>query len=188
MQAIAAYCFRIIFPGILLLLIAGILPVGCDGSGGISNQDRIVLSSAFDFTTATTRGYQFAEARYVEFPASDGSVPDIIIENFKKVDDLPQPGFTSPSNSNGFALVGEFGSLTASEDFYQSYDAFDTSLTLSPTTDTVRPYQVFVLRTVLDQYVKIHVRSISNIQDMSGEYVEVSIDYYHQDDGSASFP
>jgi hypothetical protein len=178
---------RLGFNALLILLL---MVVSCETGGGGDGEGRIVLSSIFDYESSKTRGFNFEEEQFMEFPAATATSPqpDIIIETYKRVDAPPKPGFTSPGNENGFALLGVFDDLTTSEDFYNNYLEVDTSLTLNSSTDTVRLYQVWILRTALGNYAKLLVRDIRNYDDMAGEYMEVTVDYHYRDDGTPRFP
>lgn len=173
-----------------ILTALSLLTMACERNINPGGEGQIVLSSLFNYETSTTLGFSFDSEEFTAFTSTTpvGLQPDIIIETFKRVDAPPKPGFTSPSNDNGFALLGEFDDLAASEDFFNAYTEADSTRSLDPTTDTVRLYQVYLLQTKQDNFVKLLVRDIENFDNMSGEYIEVTIDYNYQGDGTPRFP
>ncbi len=174
---------RKIFFILLLVLLAS-----CDPPGNDENRGQVVLSSAFDFNNSTIYGYNFELKTFTQFPSSLDQVPDIIVDKYTRVNGDILPGFDTPGNNNGFALVSESGSLAESVEFFDAYREFDTGLALSPTTDTVWAYQVWVLKTSQDKFVKLNIRDIRILHNVAGDYTEVSLDYYYQDDGTPVFP
>jgi len=150
---------------------------------------QVVISSAFNFEDASVFGYNFELGKQTRYPSIGEPLPDIIVDQFRLLDGTVKPGFTSPANTNGFALAGEFDALKTSKEFYENaLDTFDVNADFSPSSDTVREFQVWVLKTTLNKYVKLHVRQIWTEEDVTGQYIEVMIDYYYQPDGSATFP
>ena len=150
---------------------------------------QVVISSAFNFDDYSVDGFNFELGERTRFPSVGEPLPDIIVDNFRLLDGSVKPGFSSPANSNGFALAGEFNDLKLSLDYFENrLDTFDINADFSPSSDTVREFQVWVLKTTLNKYAKLHVREIWTEDDVTGTYVEVMIDYYYQPDGSATFP
>ena len=150
---------------------------------------QVLVSSAFNFEDASVYGYNFDLAKSTRYPSIGQPLPDIIVDQFRLLDGSVKPGFSSPANSNGFALAGEFGSLGDSYDYFEKeLTSFDENAAFSPSSDTVREYQVYVLKTTLNKYVKLHVRQIWTVDDVTGKHVEVMLDYYYQPDGTANFP
>lgn len=150
---------------------------------------QVVISSAFNFEDASVFGYNFELDKHTRYPSVGEPLPDVIVDQFRLLDGTVKPGFTSPANTNGFALAGEFNTLKESLDFYENeLDSFDINADFSPSSDTVREFQVWVLKTTLNKYAKLHVREIWTEDDAAGQYIEVMVDYYYQPDGSATFP
>lgn len=160
----------------------------CDPPGNDEDRGQIILSSAFDFNNSTIHGYIFELKSYTPFPSGPDPVPDIILDKYTRVSGEILPGFNSPSNNNGFALISESGSLAESVEFFESYHEFDVDLPLIPSTDTVRKYQVWVLKTGQDKFVKLNIKDTRVLNSVGGDYIEVSLDYYYQDDGTPVFP
>lgn len=155
----------------------------------VRNNGQVTVSSKFNFDDASVYGYNFELGESTRFPAADDPAPDVIVEHYRLLDGSVKPKFTSPSNPFGFALAGEFGELTTSLAFFNdSLLSADPSVTYAPSTDTVRKYQVWVLKSSLERYAKIHVRDIAVVADAAGDHLEVLIDYSYQPDGSTDFP
>lgn len=171
----------------ILYILFLVVIVSCDPSNNDENRGQLVLSSAFDFNNATIHGYNFELKSFTQFPSGLDPVPDIIVDKFTLLNGDILPGFTSPENNNGFALISESGSLAESLSFFEDYGEFDTSLPLVSTTDTIRTYQVWVLKTRQDKYVKLNIRDIRILNNAGGDYIEVSLDYYYQDDETPVF-
>jgi hypothetical protein len=150
---------------------------------------QVVISSAFNFDESSVYGFNFELGERTRYPSVGEPLPDVIVDRFRLLDGSVKPGFTSPANTNGFALAGEFNDLQASLDFFRNkLDTFDINADFSPSSDTVREFQVWVLKTTLNKYAKLHVQQIWTVEDVTGKYVEVMVDYYYQPDGSATFP
>lgn len=174
--------------GALLGLLLFLMVTACQKPGD-ENQGEVLLSSEFDFETSSVQGFNFETGTWTRYPSQGELVPDIIADVFRRVDGTVKPGFTSPSNSNGFSLAGAFESMGKSQEFFDNeLITVDTTRSFNPSSDTVREYQVWVLKTSLNKYVKLHVKETSVVTDPAGEHLEVLFDYYYQPDGSATFP
>ncbi|MCF8225826.1 MAG: hypothetical protein K9J30_08095 [Bacteroidales bacterium] len=172
----------ILLTGVLLLL-----TLSCAEEED-SKTGQLLISSKFDFIHASVSGYDFSSGEYLPYPGG-GEQPDIILDQFRLLDGSLKPGFTSPGNQHGFALIQEFNNMQASLDFFNNdFTSADTTIQFSTSSDTVKLYQVFLLRTSNDTYVKLHIRSIQMTDDMAGPYLDVLLDYYYQDNGTADFP
>lgn len=173
----------------MILALSLVLPTGCKKANQEYRGD-VILSSAFNFEDASVYGYNFEMGKRLIFPAPVGEpLPDIIVDRYRLLDGSVKPGFTSPANTNGFALAGAFDNLQESLDYYENeLLTFDANAEFSPSSDTVREFQVWVLKTTLNKYVKLHVREIWTIDDVTGKFNEVMVDYYYQPDGTATFP
>ena len=172
----------------ILIIALLVLLLGCETGSRDDNKGQITLSSAFDFTSATIHGYHFELGTFSPFPPVDGPVPDIILDKFTRVNGDILPGFNSPENNHGFALISQSGGLAESVSYFEEYQEFDTSMALSPSTDTLEKYQLWVLKTNQDNYVKINIRDIRILNNVAGDYIELSLDYHYQDDGTPVFP
>ncbi len=149
---------------------------------------EVIISSKFDFESYSVMGYNFELGKSTSFPSSGNPLPDILVDQFRLIDGSVKPGFTSPDNSDGFWKAGEFGTRSESMDFFQNeLKAVDPSVEFTPSTDTVKLYQVYVLKTTSGNYAKIHVSEIWEVDDVAGKYIDVKIDYHYKSDGGTSF-
>ena len=145
-----------------------------------NNKGTVIISSKFNFDSASVYGYNFDLAKSTAFPSTGEPLPDIIVDMFRLIDGSVKPGFTSPDNPYGFWQAGEFGSLSESMDFFENeLKTEDASVDFTPSTDTVRKYQVYLLKTTTGNYAKIHVSEIWEIDEAAGTHIDVKIDYYY---------
>jgi hypothetical protein len=152
------------------------------------NRGEVVISSKFNFDAATVMGYNFELGKSTSFPSTGDPLPDIIVDQFRLVDGSVEPGFSSPSNPDGFWKAGEFTKLSESMAYFEDeLQSVDPTVSFTPSTDTVRKYQVYVLKTTPGNYVKIHVTDIWQMEDAAGKYIDVKIDYHYQPEGATSF-
>ncbi len=153
-----------------------------------SNRGTVTISSKFNFDNASVYGYNFELAKSTSFPSTGEPLPDIIVDQFRLIDGSVKPGFSSPDNPDGFWKAGEFGTLSESMDFFEKeLQVVDPTVDFTPSTDTVRIFQVYVLKTTSGNYAKIHVSEIWEIDDAAGKHNDVQIDYHYQPGGSNSF-
>lgn len=149
---------------------------------------QVLLSSEYDFNNYTIEGFIFESQKFVSYSSTSDIVPDILVDQIRLVDGSLKAGFTSPGNNNGFALVNSFDSFENSMDFYNEYTEADSTMSFTPSTDTLKLYQVWLFKSTDDHYAKIHVKEINSVKDFEGLYLNVLIDYYYQQDGTPVFP
>ncbi|HKK62835.1 MAG TPA: hypothetical protein VJ951_09750 [Bacteroidales bacterium] len=149
---------------------------------------QVLLSSEYDFKNYTIEGFIFESQEFVPYSSTSDIVPDILVDQIRLVDGSLKAGFTSPGNNNGFALVNSFDSFENSMDFYNDYTEADSAMSFSPSTDTLKLYQVWLFKSTDDHYAKIHVKEINTVQELEGQYLNVLLDYYYQQDGTPAFP
>lgn len=174
----------------LALILIFFLNMGCERFQG-TKEGQIVLSSQFDLETATLTGYHFESSSFLEFSyaETEGEIPDIVLEPYRLLDGSIKPGFSSPSNNYGFALAGSYENRETSEDFFNNVlKEVDTTLSFTASSDTVRLYQIWILKTSSGNYAKLHVLDIELVDNEFGRYNNVTLDYVHQPDGSPNFP
>jgi hypothetical protein len=166
---------------------------GCDNLGGPDKSGTITLSSQFfGVESYYLFGYSFEDGEMYKFQYAGEPIPDIINEGYRVIEGSGQrslPGFNSPQNSYGFALVGEFPSLDEARTYFSGYATVEEGLQFEVVSDTVELYQVWVLRTSVGNYAKLLVKDIDEFQAESGKaYNEVNLEFSYQPDGSTSFP
>ncbi len=168
--------------------------MGCDNLKGPEEKGEFRLSSEkFGAISYHLYGYLYEESEFYRFPYQGEKFPDIINEGYLVLADggglISLPGFNTPDEMNGFALVGEFETLDGARSFYEGYSNVEDDLQFETVSDTVVLYQVWVQQTSTDKYVKLLVKDILDREGDSGTlYSEVVLEYTYQADGSTSFP
>ena len=183
---------RAVFKGAILftlMLVAG----GCEHWIGPDRKGEIQLSSElFGTDSYYLFGYSYEDGEYYRYPYRGERIPDIINEAYRVIqgtDIVLLPGFNTPTQANGFALVGELESLESARNFFNEYLEVEPGLQFETVSDTVELYQVWVQKTSLDNYVKLLVKDIKTLEGEGGNlYCEVAMDFVYQPDGSGEFP
>lgn len=136
-------------------------------------------------------GWSYEDSESYRYPYTGEKVPDIINEGFLVIGSsglTSVPGFNTPGQMNGFALVGEFDSFVEASDFFEGYARVEGELQFETVSDTVKLNQVWVQLTAAGNYAKLLVKDISVVEPETGRiYNQVSLKYSYQPDGSASF-
>ncbi len=168
--------------------------MGCDSWKGPEEKGEFLLSSEkFGTNTYHLRGYLFEESDFYRYPYQGDKIPDIINEGYLVIADggglISLPGFNTPGQMHGFALIGEFESLDGARNFYEGYDNVEDGLQYETVSDTVELYQVWVQQTSAGNYVKLLVKDILDREGESGSILnDVVLEYTYQPDGSTNFP
>jgi len=180
---------------LIRILMVAILVFGssaCDKHKGVDKTGEIRLSSQTFGENYYILGYSFNAGEFYRFPYQGEPVPDIINEGFRvleggKVGTLP--GFNTPGQMNGFALVGTFTSFDSGRSYYESYTEVEAGLQFETVSDTVELHQVWVQQTADGNYAKLFIKEIQYYEGESGNmYNEVTLDFTYQPDGSTTFP
>ena len=150
---------------------------GCDKDKGPDFQGEIELSSQlYGSESYYLLGYSYENSEYYRFPAAADPIPDIINEGYL-VDGSKQysvPGFNTPNQGKGFALVGEFGSGAEADAFFYAYGMVEDGLSYQALSDTVKLHQVWVQQTVRGNYVKMLITDIRSIRSGIGKTLQRS--------------
>ncbi len=168
--------------------------MGCESLRGPEEKGEFRLSSEkFGTNTYHLMGYLFEESEFYRYPYQGDKVPDIINEGYLVIADggglISLPGFNTPGQMNGFALIGEFESLDGARSFYEGYDNVEDGLQFETVSDTVELYQVWLQQTSAGNYVKLLVKDILDREGESGtQFNDVVLEYTYQSDGSTKFP
>jgi hypothetical protein len=182
---------RMIGSGVLMLLV--LVTAGCEKQAGPDLHGEFKLSSQlFGVEDYYIYGYSYEESEMCRYPYAGDPVPDIINEGIRSIGGsgvVYLPGFNTPGQANGFALVGEFGSLEDATAFFEGYREVEDELQFEAVTDTVELYQVWIQLTSAGNYAKLLVTDIREFETEAGSiHNEVSLRFRYQSDGSASFP
>ena len=173
-------------------LLALMLLAACEGLGGPDLSGEMVLSSHLHGTeNYYLYGYHYEDGESYRYPSASDPLPDIINEGFLALGSVgltSVPGFNSPGQLNGFALVGEFASAGEAREYYEGYSEVEGALQFEIISDTVRLNQVWVQLTSAGNYAKLLVKDIRVVEPEIGRiYNELSLDYCYQPDGSSVF-
>ncbi len=177
--------------GTVLLVLFGMS--SCKGLLGPDKTGEIQLSSETFGESYYLFGYSYEDGEYYRFEYQGEPLPDIINEAYRVLvaggGFITLPGFNTPGQMNGFALIGEFENLESARDFYNKYVKVEDGLQFETVSDTVKLYQVWAQQTEIGNYVKLLVKDIQNFEGESGAlFNEVSLEYTYQPNGSSTFP
>ncbi len=177
---------------IVLVFLASLTTVGCKAFRGPDKTGEFHLSSETFGETYYLFGFSYEDSELYRFQYQGDPLPDIINEGYRILVDgevISLPGFNTPGKMNGFALVGAFGTLEDARSFYEGYTKVEDGLQFETVSDIVELYQVWVQKTKADNYVKLLVKDVVNLEGESGvPYNEVVLEYVYQPDGSTGFP
>ena len=172
-----------------ILLLAG---SACDKWFGPDKKGEITLSSETFGDSYYLLGYHYEKGDFYKFPFEGEIVPDIINEGYRELVGgavVSLPGFNTPGEVNGFALVGEFENGDDARSFFKDYDKVEEGLPFSVVSEIVELNQVWVQKTKDNTYVKLWVKKVELLEGESGApYNEVVLEYVYQPDGSTGFP
>lgn len=181
--------YRYVVLVVLILTSAGCkMFTGPDKTGEfrLSSEKSLAENTYYQF------GYSYEDSEFYRFPFEKDPLPDIINEGTRVLDGegtIELPSFTTPGETNGFALVGEFTSLEEAKSFYKSYNQVDGQLQFVIQTDIIEPFQVWVQQTSEGNFVKFLVKEAESlVSEGDVKYSEALLDYTYQPNGSKDFP
>lgn len=167
---------------------------GCKKESGPALTGAITLSSELHGTESYyINGYSFEEGQMYSYSISQqgGPLPDIVNEGYPVIEDgqeISLPGFNTPGQVNGFALVGAFSTWEEALDFYNNYAEVEEGLIYETVSDIVELYHVWIQKTSANKYVKMIIRDIQHLESEAGDpYNELSLEYTYAADGSREF-
>lgn len=174
----------------LVLLWVSFAISGCKALTGPNRKGEINLSSETFGDTYYLFGYSYEAEEYYRFQYQGEPLPDIINEGYRSlIGGNYLPGFNTPGQINGFALVGEFESLENARTFYEDYSDVEDNLQFETVSDTVELFQVWVQQTDIGNFVKLLIKDIQTFEGETGTvYNEVTLEYTYQPNGSTTFP
>jgi hypothetical protein len=177
----------------VLLIALTMMLAGCKLLRGPDRTGEFRLSSEkFLAESYYLFGYSYEDSEFYRYPYKQDPIPDIINEGFRVIEEGGQyelPGFNTPGQMNGFALLGTFESLADARTLYNDYKKVGDDLQFVTVSDTVKQYQVWVQQTVVGNYVKLLVKEVKSLEGEEGnKYSEALIEYTYQPNGSKDFP
>ena len=176
----------------VLLLALILTSAGCKMFRGPDKTGEFRLSSEkYLAESFYVFGYSYEDSEFYRYQYEKDPLPDIINEGYRVLDGdetIELPGFNTPGQMNGFALVGEFENLEEARNFYSGYGEVENGLQFETVSDTVELYQVWVQQTEIGNYAKLLVKDILHLEgEGSTVYNDVILDYTYQSDGSTKF-
>ena len=147
---------------------------------------EILLSSELlqDDPSWSYYGFTFEDGQIKLYPAISSARPDLSItyNDFNQ-----QVSLESSDLDEAFHKNGDFGNAGAAESFYNSYLEV-TANNFEPLANTVEVNQVWTVQTVSKKFAKIWIKDIQVKTSTISDYVELSIRYQYQPDGTKTFP
>lgn len=137
-------------------------------------------------------GFSFSQGENIPYTITGGTLPDIVVSNEEKmINDtvLVVSGATlnSPKNMEAFYLNGAFNNADKAREYFDHYrEVVETSF--QPLAQDVQLHQVWTMQTYDNKYAKFLILDIAIKTDSPiDDYVEVTIEYKYQPDGSNVF-
>ena len=151
---------------------------------------EVTVSSERKFTTIwETNGFSFEKNEFVKVFIGNEDV-DIVPYNITDLQNTPlgMRLSTNSTNNFGFHLNEEFSNLTAAENYFNSYLSAQAPSFVT-ITDTIRPFQIFTMKTNRGNWVKFLVKETRTKNPGSqSTYYEADLKYVIQRNGTLVFP
>ncbi len=152
--------------------------------------DITISTQKFGTTVYYTYGYSFEKDEFIKILNLNEKADIVPVDNLNLTGETTGMFLSVTNNNpNGFYLNGTFPSLFSAEIFFISY--FDASApSFISLTDTIKPNQVFTMRTTNNNWVKFLIKETRPVQNTSGgkNYFETDLKYVIQRDGTPVFP
>lgn len=181
----SAICF------ILFLLSLMILTISCDEEDEqIEYQGEMILSSEKiqNGDIYIVYGFSFEKGENVSYTLTGGSPPDLIASNLTDVqNNITGAVLNSPDNIEAFYLNLAGTSYTEAKAWYDSYQEV-TATDFEAISDSIELYQVWTVQTTAGKFAKLLIKEIEIFTDSPiQDYIELTVDYEYQQDGSRTF-
>ena len=169
-----------------VLVILAMICFSCEKKNDPAYSGEILLSSEqlLSGQLYSYYGFTFEDGKIAVYPAGALVVADLyIIYN-----DFNQQVILQSSNQiDAFYMNGDFQSAGEAESNYNGYTEV-TASNFQPQAVNVLENQIWTIKTSVDKYAKIWIRDIQFKTGALSEYVELTIRYQYQPDGSKTFP
>lgn len=129
-------------------------------------------------------GFTFEDGAVKVYPPNS-NIPDleVIYNDFNQVTTLQ----SSSNPVDPFYKNGDFASAGEAEAFFNGYrEVTATNFILQA--DPIDVNQVWTVQTATDKYAKIWIKDIQYMTGTLGDFVELTIRYQYQPDGTKTFP
>jgi hypothetical protein len=132
-------------------------------------------------------GYSFSKAANVNYNITSSTIPDIVLENNVDLQGtVIGANLTSPKNDAAYYLVGQYNSATEAENFFNGLTEFSNA-SFSAKADNILANQVYLFKSRSNTYAKFWIQDVTIQPGVSSKYVEVTIKWVYQPDGSKTF-
>jgi len=168
----------------VLIVLIGIC-YSCEKKEDPKYSGEIILSSELvpDDPSWSFYGFTFEDGQIKLYPAASSTRPDLSVmyNNFNQT-----VGLESSDLDEAFYKNGDFASAGAAEDFFNSYLEVTTS-SFEALADPVEVNQVWTVQTASKKYAKIWIKNNQFNTGTQSDYVELTIRYQYQPDGTKTF-
>jgi len=186
------------FPGHLKILI--LLPLlftggSCDHEEAtVKYEGETVISSQIiqkDVNMYIVYGFSFEKGENIPYYLTSSSPPDIIVTKLADFlnDSITGAVLNSPENEEAFYLNRTDRSYSEAKEWFDNYSEV-TATDFIPLADSVELYQIWTIQTSAGKFAKLLIKKIEIIRNNPGsvqDYVDITIDYEYQPDGSRTF-
>ena len=137
-------------------------------------------------------GFSFEKGKNIPYYLTSSTPPDLIITKLAELNDsITGAVLNSPENEEAFYLNTTGTSYTEAKEWFDNYGEV-TATDFIALVDSVELYQVWTLQTAAGKFAKILIKNIDKmtngtIQDYSDDYIDITIDYEYQPDGTRNF-
>jgi len=168
----------------VLLILIGIC-YSCEKKEDPKYSGEILLSSELvaDDPSWSFYGFTFEDGQIKLYPAASSTRPDLSVtyNNFNQT-----VGLESSDLDEAFYKNGDFASAGAAEDFFNGYLEVTTS-SFEALADPVEVNQVWTVQTASKKFAKIWIKNSQFNTGTQNDYVELTIRYQYQPDGTKTF-
>ncbi len=132
-------------------------------------------------------GFTFEDEQIKLYPVTSSVRPDLSITYNDFNPDTIVITLESSDLDEAFHKNGDFTSADAAEAFFNSYSEVTTS-NFTAQADTVEVNQVWTVQTASKKFSKIWIKDSQIKTGTLSDYVELTIKYQYQPDGTKTFP
>jgi hypothetical protein len=169
----------------VLVILIGIC-YSCEKKEDPKYSGEIILSSELlqSGQSYSYYGFTFEDGMITMYPPNSSVQPDLaaIYNNFNQDVTLQ-----SSNQIDAFYKNGDFQSASEAEAFFYGY-AEVTANNFQSQGDNIKINQVWTVQTASDKFAKIWIKNIQIKTGSLSDYVELTIKYQYQPDGTKTFP
>ena len=169
----------------VLVILTGIC-FSCEKKEDPQYRGEILLSSELlqSGQSYSYYGFTFEDGKITVYPPNSSVQPDLaaIYNDFNQDVTLQ-----SSNQIDAFHKNGSFQNAADAEAYFNSYSEV-TAQGFQPQAENVEVNQVWTIRTASDKYAKLWIKDIQLKTGVLSDYVELTIKYQYQPDGTKIFP